>query len=214
MHQDRFKNYLMTGLLVHGVTCALVGEALHLFLDVPAFLLGVLHLPALLRHSPAHLLLARLTLLLVHGAGGFLGNEIAFLLRDIVALLPRNLPAVVLGDVLAELLRDVGADLARHLDVVADLAGHLLALNPLAVRADGVSFLALHTPWNVLALGGGDILDTCLAILLQFCDGTSLHCCDGISEQTSFWTSVHCCSNSVLQFSTGVSSQTFSHFSS
>merc|ERR1739838_198613 len=166
MHQDRFKNYLMTGLLVHGVTCALVGEALHLFLDVPAFLLGVLHLPALLRHSPAHLLLARLTLLLVHGAGDFLGNEVTFLLRDIVALLPRNLPAVVLGDVLAELLRDVGADLARHLDVVTDLAGQLLAFNPLAVRADGLSFLALHVSWNVLALGGRDILAHLLGYLV------------------------------------------------
>merc|ERR1719428_2742417 len=157
MRQD-YKEVLMTGLLVDGVTGALVGEALHLLLDVPALLRGVLHLPTLLpRHSPAHLSLARLTLLLRHSAGDFLGDEITLLLRDIVALLPRDLPAVVPGNVLAELLRGVGADLARHLDVVADLAGHLLALHTLAVRADGVSFLALHSPWDILALGGRNI---------------------------------------------------------
>merc|ERR1719427_448038 len=102
----------------------------------------------------AHLSLARLALLLRHGAGDLLGDEVALLLRDIVALLPGNLPAVVPGNFLAELLRGVGADLTRHLDVVADLARHLLALHTLAVRADGVSFLALHSPWNILALGG------------------------------------------------------------
>ena len=52
---------LMTGLVVNGVAGALVGETLHLLLDILALLLGVLHLPALLpRHGPAHLLLAGL----------------------------------------------------------------------------------------------------------------------------------------------------------
>ena len=73
-------------------------------------------------------------------------------------MLPRNLTAVVLGNVLAELLRDVGADLARHLHVVADLAWHLLALQPLAVGAHGVNLLALHASRNVLALGAWNIL--------------------------------------------------------
>merc|ERR1739838_879090 len=82
------------------------------------------------------------------------------------------------------------------------------------------SVQTVSVSWRCTLLGTSSHLEvgisshTCLAILLQFWDGTSLHCCDGISEQTSFWTSVHCCSNSVLQFSTGVSSQTFSHFSS
>merc|ERR1719427_1220393 len=114
----------------------------------------------------AHLSLARLTLLLRHGTGDLLRDEVALLLRDIVALLPRNLPAVVPGNLLAELLRDVGADLARHLDVVADLARHLLALHTLAVRADGVSFLALHSPWDILALGGRNIFAHLLGYLV------------------------------------------------
>merc|ERR1719427_670073 len=114
----------------------------------------------------AHLSLVRLGLLLRHGAGDLLGDEVALLLRDIVALLPGNLPAVVPGNFLAELLRGVGADLTRHLDVVADLARHLLALHTLAVRADGVSFLPLHSPWNILTLGGRNIFAHLLGYLV------------------------------------------------
>ena len=107
-----------------------------------------------------------LALLLGHSAGDFLRDEVALLLRDVVALLPGNLPAVVPGNVLAELLRGVGADLTRHLDVVADLAGHLLTLNTLAVRADGVSFLPLHSPWDILALGSRNIFAHLLGYLV------------------------------------------------
>merc|ERR1712149_61394 len=82
------------------------------------------------------------------------------LLLDIPALLlgVLDLSTHLLRHVLAEFLGNVGAHLSRHLDVVADLAGNLLTLNTLTVRAHRLGLLPLNAPRNVLAFGGRNFI--------------------------------------------------------
>merc|ERR1712066_575956 len=83
---------LLTYILEDSLAGPLIVEALDLFLDITALLLGVLNLLALLnRDRPTDLFVRRLTLLLSDGPGELLGDEGAFLLRHIEAVLLGNL---------------------------------------------------------------------------------------------------------------------------